>query len=109
MDTHPLQHNKTTHTLASPLLEFDFDVIHHAETKHQAAEALSRLSTTGKDGSLRSGKLLVLAIDPVVNANTSDTTDNGNDHHVVNLNNSAASTDEPIYALSTLFKLIFWQ
>lgn len=31
------------------LLEFDFEIVHRARTKHQAVRVLCRLHTTGKD------------------------------------------------------------
>lgn len=41
-----------------------------------------------------------------MNANTSDTSDNRSDHHVVSINNTNANMDKPTYDLPTLVKLI---
>lgn len=91
------------------LSEFDIDVIHCAVIKHQAAETLSRLFTKYKDYSLLENDLRLLAIDHVVNKNTSHTTDKANDYHVLNINHYAASTKKPIHNSLTLVELIHAQ
>lgn len=73
VDTWPCRLNWTIFTLALPLIGIDVFVIHNAGMKHQVADALSGLWTTGKDKRPLDVGLLFLAIDHIANANTSDT------------------------------------
>lgn len=62
------------------LSEYDFDIIQRAGVKHQAAGALSRLQTTGKDDTPPEVDLPLIAIDArsddtkalVINASSDD-------------------------------------
>lgn len=74
--------------------------------KRQTFDALSRLSTVGKDESPLEDEPPLQAIDHVVNANNSDTPKHSNDHRVVNFNNTEATTEKQVYDLPTLVKLI---
>lgn len=66
-------------------------------------------STIGNDESQLEEKLSLLAADHVMNANTSNTSDDRNDQHVVNIINVDASTDKPTYDPPTFIKLIHVQ
>lgn len=58
------------------LSPFDFEGVHRARVKHTAAGALSRLLTTGMDGSLLQNDVLVLMItkaEPKVEKTITDT------------------------------------
>lgn len=67
---------------------------------------LLQLSTTGKDESPYKGELPLLAMDNVVNTNTSDTTENSIEHRVPSINIIEATTNKAKYDPLTLFKLI---
>lgn len=71
--------------------EFDFDIVPRAAIKHRAVDTLSRLFKTAKDEKPFENELPFLAIDHVVNANTSET---------------CVAMDKPTYDLQTLAELI---
>lgn len=88
------------------LSEFDFVVIHRDGMKHEAADALSRLSRTGKDESPSEGKLPLLGINHVVNTNFLEAPTHVNDHRVAIINSSKAKQIKATYQPSNLVKLI---
>lgn len=64
----------------SKLLEFEFVVVHWAAIKHQAANALSRLPTTGNDDTLLNDDI------PILTISYDDTVENGSS--VLTINNA---------------------
>lgn len=91
------------------LSEFDFDVIHCAVVKNQAANMLSRLSTSGNDNSSLEAELPLVAIDYVMSARISDISDHCSKNHIVNSDNTEANTGKLVHNSPTLVQHVYSQ
>lgn len=91
------------------LLKIEFYVDYCTGMKHEAADALLPLATSGRNESPLKDELSLLVFDQFVNENISYSTVHSNDHRVANIDIINGAMNNPTYKPLTLVKLIYLQ